>query len=72
MPSYDFDLETQEIFNVLFGDIKKTDWKKWLSINSKEEYEETAIKLSGLSNDINLRENIKTDCNLHNKQKNDF
>ena len=59
MPSYDFDLETQEIFNLIFGDFKKTDWKKWLSINSKEEYEEIAIKLSGLSDVVNLREKIK-------------
>ncbi len=54
MNSFDFDLETQKIFTKQFSKIQPTDWKKWLDISSKEEYEELALKNSGLSsfNDV--------------------
>ncbi len=59
MNSFDFDLETQKIFNKQFSDIPRTDWKKWLEISSKEEYEELAIKNSGLSSIEDVFERIK-------------
>ncbi|MFX0039096.1 MAG: hypothetical protein ACFFCY_10330 [Promethearchaeota archaeon] len=64
MNSFDFDLETQEIFDKQFSNIPSTDWKKWLDISSKEEYEELAIKNSGFSSNNDIFERItkeKTD-----------
>jgi hypothetical protein len=57
--SFDFDLKTQEIFDKHFSNIPSTDWKKWLDISSKEEYEELAINNSGLSSINDLFERIK-------------
>ncbi|MFW9829985.1 MAG: hypothetical protein ACFFEY_20625 [Candidatus Thorarchaeota archaeon] len=59
MTSFDFDFETQKIFNKQFSQIPRTDWKKWLDISSKEEYEELAIKNSGLSSTEDIFERIK-------------
>ncbi|UCC18367.1 MAG: hypothetical protein JSV62_09645 [Promethearchaeota archaeon] len=49
MNSFDFDLETQKIFDKEFSDIPSSNWQKWLEIDSREEYEELSLKLSGLS-----------------------
>ncbi|MFX0164789.1 MAG: hypothetical protein ACFE9V_05660, partial [Candidatus Hodarchaeota archaeon] len=57
--SFDFDLETQEIFNKQFSDIKSIDWKNWLEISSKEEYEELVLKNSGLIAINDVFEKIK-------------
>jgi len=57
--SYDFDLEVQKIFDKQFSNIRSTDWKKWLNISSKEDYEELALKNSGLSSINDIFERIK-------------
>ncbi len=57
--SFDFDLKTQEIFNKKFSNTQSTDWKKWLDISSSEEYEEVALKNSGLSSISDIFERIK-------------
>jgi len=46
--SYDFDSEVQGIFDKKFSEISLTNWKRWLDITSKEEYEELSLNLSGL------------------------
>jgi len=47
--SIDFDPQIQKVFNTLYSDITPTDWRKWLKVSSKEEYENLAMKLSGIS-----------------------
>ena len=47
--SIDFDPQIQKVFNTLYSDIPPTDWRKWLEVSSKEEYENLAMKLSGIS-----------------------
>ncbi len=59
MKSFDFDFEVQEIFTKKFSNIKSLNWKSWLEIGSKEEYEELALKLSGLFSIENVLERIK-------------
>ncbi|MFW9874342.1 MAG: hypothetical protein ACFFG0_14650 [Candidatus Thorarchaeota archaeon] len=49
MNSFDFDFETQAIFKKQFSNIPSTDWKKWLEISSREDYEALALKNSGFS-----------------------
>ncbi|MFX1376335.1 MAG: hypothetical protein ACFFA0_11010 [Promethearchaeota archaeon] len=61
MNSFDFDLKTQKIFDKQFSNITSTNWKKWLDISSKEEYEELALKNSGLSSINDIFEKIKTE-----------
>ncbi len=64
MRAYDFDIEIQKIFNKQFFDIPSINWKKWLDISSKEEYEELTLKNSGLSSISDILERItkeKTD-----------
>jgi hypothetical protein len=46
--SYDFDLETQKIINNAFGDISPTNWRSWLDISSREDFEELALRNSDL------------------------
>ena len=46
---FDFDLGVQNIFDKQFSNIPSTDWKKWLDISSKEEYEDLSLRNSGLS-----------------------
>jgi len=57
--SFDFDLGTQKIFNKEFSNIPSTDWKEWLDISSTEEYEELALKNSGLSSINDIFERIR-------------
>ncbi|MFX0006989.1 MAG: hypothetical protein ACFFA7_17760 [Promethearchaeota archaeon] len=49
MNFFDFDLGVQNIFDKQFSNIPSTDWKKWLDISSKEEYEDLSLRNSGLS-----------------------
>lgn len=49
MKSYDFDPDLQQVFSDLYRDIPLTNWRRWLDISSREEYECIALKLSGLS-----------------------
>lgn len=58
MSSHDFDQDVQTKFNKYFSKIAVLDWKDWLKISSKEEYEMMALKLSGLANIDNVRERI--------------
>ena len=49
MNFFDFDFGVQNIFDKQFSNIPSTDWKKWLDISSKEEYEDLSLRNSGLS-----------------------
>ncbi|MBD3196055.1 MAG: hypothetical protein GF317_13435 [Candidatus Lokiarchaeota archaeon] len=59
--SFDFDINTQKAINRNFSSIKKINWKNWLEISTKEEYIETILKLSGLSNLDNLFQTIRNE-----------
>ncbi len=59
MRFYDFDPQLQRVFNEAYSDIHSTDWRSWLNISSREEYESLALKLSGLENVDNIFERIK-------------
>ena len=61
MDSYDFDHNVQKKFNESFSDIGTINWKCWLEISSREEYEELSLKLSGLSSFENIFKSIKTE-----------
>ena len=75
----DFDLETQDIFDEQFSNLRLTDWKKWLNISSKEEYIELVLKNSGLASIPDLFERLGTEkthskslsIDLYNYIKND-
>ena len=56
---YDFDVKTQHIFNRLLSNFKTVNWKSWLRLTSREDYEDLALKLSGLDTIDNLFERIK-------------
>ncbi|MGQ9722233.1 MAG: hypothetical protein ACUVXA_13035 [Candidatus Jordarchaeum sp.] len=58
MRSYDFDSELQKVFINTYSSISPIDWKSWLNISSREEYESTALKLSGLSQVDDLYERV--------------
>ncbi|MFO7966928.1 MAG: hypothetical protein R6U44_04950 [Archaeoglobaceae archaeon] len=51
-PKIDLDLKTQEIFNNKFRNLKRVNWKAWLDISSKEEYEDIVLSNLGLEADI--------------------
>ncbi|MFX1445409.1 MAG: hypothetical protein ACFFHV_18485 [Promethearchaeota archaeon] len=59
MEAYDFDEEIQKVFNKSFSDIQSIDWKDWLNITSKNEFEDLALKLSGLDKVDDLLNRIK-------------
>ncbi len=59
MPSFDFDCNIQKIFKSRFSELQKTDWKKWLELDSNEEYEELILNNSGLSNCDDLCDKIR-------------
>ncbi|MFX1569586.1 MAG: hypothetical protein ACFFCV_14595 [Promethearchaeota archaeon] len=61
MNTFDFDLETQKIFDKNFSNIQKTKWRKWLDISSREEYEEMTLKLSGLSSVEDIFERLRSE-----------
>ena len=59
---FDFDPKLQQTINRLYTETPSIDWKGWLDISSKEEYESLSIKLSGLSPDyLNEKLQQKTD-----------
>ncbi len=60
MESLDFDEKIQKKFNESFSDIKKINWKSWLEIRTREEYEELSLKLSGLSSVEDIFNKIKS------------
>jgi len=59
LKSFDFDFEVQDLFTKKFSNFKPLNWKSWLEIGTKEEYEELALELSGLSSVGNVLERIK-------------
>jgi hypothetical protein len=59
MKYFDFDGKTQEIFNNFLSNFKTVNWKSWLRLTSREDYEDLALKLSGLNTIDNLYERIK-------------
>ncbi|KYK37747.1 MAG: hypothetical protein HXS46_03170 [Theionarchaea archaeon] len=61
MKQYDFDPDVQRILGAVYGDIPSINWRQWLAISSVEEYESTALKLSGLSTMENLFERMKNE-----------
>lgn len=48
MVSFDFDNHVQSILNQKCSNIPKIEWRKWLEVNSKEEYLNLVLKQSGL------------------------
>ena len=60
MNVYDFDGKLQEYFFQSFSDIKIVDWRDWLKIDSREEFEDLALKLSGLEQTENLYDMLKS------------
>ena len=61
MKSFEFDYKVQKKINSSFSNIKRINWRKWLEINSKEEYEELSLKLSGLSSIEDIFSRIKSE-----------
>jgi hypothetical protein len=59
MKKYDFDINTQEIFNQYYSIESLINWRDWLNIDSKQEFIESCLKNSGLSQIDNLFEMIK-------------
>jgi len=57
--AYDFDGNLQQYFFQSFSDIKTVDWRNWLKINSREEYEDLALKQSGLKEIEYLHDKLK-------------
>jgi hypothetical protein len=57
MRNYDFDPDVQEFFDTFSG-IKPTNWKSWLDLSSKEEFEELALKNSGLPSINDVKKKI--------------
>ncbi|MHA2008759.1 MAG: hypothetical protein ACXABO_20725 [Promethearchaeota archaeon] len=58
MTRLDFDFKIQKIFNEKFSNIQPTNWKKWLDIPSRQDYEELALKNSGLTSIDDIFERI--------------
>jgi hypothetical protein len=46
---FDFDKETQFVLNNFLLNVTSTDWKSWIKLSTREEYEEYLIKNSGFS-----------------------
>jgi hypothetical protein len=59
MRFYDFDPQLQRVLNEAYSGIHSTDWRSWLNISSREEYESLALKPSGLENVDNIFDRIK-------------
>jgi len=56
---FDFDKETQLVLNNFLFDVASTDWKSWLKISNKEEYEEFLLEKSGFSSFSDVLEKDK-------------
>ncbi|MFW9988974.1 MAG: hypothetical protein ACFFC3_09985, partial [Candidatus Odinarchaeota archaeon] len=61
MKPFDFGIKVQEAFNASYSNIKSVNWRDWLEIHSNEEYEELALKLSGLSSVEDILNRIKVE-----------
>lgn len=61
MESFDFDIKVQKYVNKSFSNIERINWKHWLKISSKKEYEELSLKLSGLLSVEDLFIRIKSE-----------
>jgi hypothetical protein len=75
MESYDFDPNTQKIFNHIYGHIPSADWRNWLNISSSKEYEEFCLKhaeLSGIDDIFYKLKNIKTESRDFSISVSDF
>ncbi len=59
MTRFDFDANVQDILNDNFGDISPLNWKKWLELNSPQEFEEICLKNSGLDSVNALFDKLK-------------
>ena len=56
--------DIEEIFDKKFSDLPSIDWKKWLNIGSREEYEELSLKLSGLSSIEDIFDKIGSEITI--------
>ena len=54
---FDFNKEAQKVLNRFLFDITSTDWKSWLKLSTKEEYEQYLLKNSGFSSFSEVLEN---------------
>lgn len=57
MKVYDYDVILQDEFNRYFSDISRYEWRKFLDISSKEEFEDACFSNTGLS--VDILDNIK-------------
>lgn len=46
---FDFDIEAQNVLYGFLSNIKSTNWKSWLNLSTKEEYEQYLLNNSGFS-----------------------
>ncbi|MBD3226988.1 MAG: hypothetical protein GF329_02275 [Candidatus Lokiarchaeota archaeon] len=61
MKVFDYDIRLQNQFDKYFSGITKKNWRKWLDISSKEDFEDECLSNSGLSMDVLEKiKNIKT------------
>ena len=49
MQTHDFDTAVQRVFHAAYADCHRVDWRRWLTINSPDAFEEAALKSSGLA-----------------------
>ena len=63
MPIFDFDSKVQEIFLKKYAGWTSAlpDWRSWLGISSREDYESLMLKLSGLHEEKDLLEKLETE-----------
>ncbi|MCJ7647911.1 MAG: hypothetical protein MUP85_04810 [Candidatus Lokiarchaeota archaeon] len=69
---FDFDKEAQEVLNSFLFGITKTDWKSWLKLSTKEEYEEYLLKNSGFSSFSEILEKENLDSKTFSIDINSF
>ncbi|MFB0561252.1 MAG: hypothetical protein ACETWM_08560 [Candidatus Lokiarchaeia archaeon] len=61
MQSYDFDPNLQKVLEDAYSSIPPTNWKSWLDISSREEYESLVQKQLGLLSVDELLERLKVE-----------
>ncbi len=69
---FDFDKETQKIFNSFLIDVTSTDWKSWLKLSTIEEYENYLLKNSGFSSFSEIIEKKNLDSKAFSIDINSF
>jgi hypothetical protein len=57
---FDFDPQTQEVFDYKFSNLSKVNWREWLHIKNSEDYKELTLKLSGMDNVDDVWQRLKT------------